>query len=68
MIFNENNPKVCGLCRHARPLFDKKSMACARKGVVRHNYSCGKFEYDPLKRQPSPKNTPEFPPAEEFQL
>lgn len=52
--------KVCALCEHATRLCGgERDYLCVRKGVVKSNYHCPKFSFDPLKRVPLPR--PAFP-------
>lgn len=61
-------PPACEYCTHGTLAADKKTVLCAKKGVMRYNSSCKKFSYDPLKRQPKrPMDLPEFE-ADEFKL
>ena len=50
---------ACELCRHGKLAPDGQSVLCARRGVMRRQSSCKKYEYDPLKRQP--RRTPLLP-------
>ena len=51
MLFRKETEKRCKLCEHAINI-DESDMLCKKYGVVSCNYSCKKFEYDPLKRIP----------------
>lgn len=51
--------RVCAYCEFATVLEDGQNVLCNKKGVVRDNYSCRKFIYDPLKRKPVCR--PKFP-------
>ena len=42
----------CSYCAHGRIAPDKESVLCKKSGLVDIDYSCRKFRYDPLKRQP----------------
>ena len=42
----------CSYCVHGRLAPDKESVLCKKSGLVDIDYSCRKFKYDPLKRQP----------------
>ncbi len=53
--------KQCGLCEIGRPAPDGKSVLCIRKGVMPLEARCGRFRYDPLKREPK------LPPKQKFE-
>lgn len=42
----------CSYCVHGRIAPDKESVLCKKSGLTDLDYSCKKFKYDPLKRQP----------------
>ena len=46
---------------------DGKSVLCIRKGVMPLDARCGKFRYDPLKREPKLPPKPQFAAAD-FEL
>lgn len=43
----------CSYCTHGRIAPNKESILCKKSGLVDVDYSCKKFKYDPLKRQPT---------------
>ena len=43
---------ICAYCEYAVPVFDEDSALCEKNGIVRKDYSCKKFSYDPQKRVP----------------
>ena len=45
-------PASCSYCVHGRIAPNKESILCKKAGLVDVDYSCKKFKYDPLKRQP----------------
>lgn len=47
--------RFCAFCEHASPLIDDTEMLCFHRGVVGKRFTCRKFIYDPLKRQPRRK-------------
>lgn len=49
---NPNYERICAFCENATGIFDPDIMVCKRKGLVPKSYSCRKFAYDPIKRQP----------------
>lgn len=44
--------KVCLFCENATILKSDNSILCKYNGIVSEDYSCRKYVYDPLKRQP----------------
>ncbi len=48
-------PHICAYCEHAKRLQTNDQMLCPKKGVVEGGYSCHRFHYDPLKRNPHPQ-------------
>ena len=47
-----NSENICRFCAHARLLCDSDNVLCETKGIVSEDYSCKKFAYDFLKRDP----------------
>lgn len=66
--FTLQNEKVCRLCEHGRLSYDKSAVVCMKKGVVDPDGFCGKYVYDPLKRQPKIKMSGESFNSENFKL
>ncbi len=59
--------KKCALCEVGRLSADGKSVFCEKKGVMDPDDKCGRFKYDPLKREPFlPKK--QVHSADEFSL
>lgn len=56
-IFGKNSPR-CGNCELGEPSKDEAYIFCDKKGIVKSDYKCRHFKYDPLKR--IPKATPEI--------
>ena len=53
--------KICLFCENASRLKDTEDVICRIKGVVSLDFSCRKFVYDPLKREPAQRPVlPEF--------
>ena len=50
-LFDENIDPRCAYCAKGAPL-EEGRVLCAKKGVVRADSHCGRFQYDPLKRVP----------------
>ena len=51
-MFSSDITVSCALCEYANHLQDVNFVLCSKKGVVSADFSCKKFSYDPLKRQP----------------
>ena len=47
----------CSYCTHGRISPNKESVLCKKSGFVDIDYSCRRFKYDPLKRQPQRPRT-----------
>lgn len=57
----------CRLCVHSAEA-DGDTCLCTKKGIVSAGGKCHRYEYDPLKRVPSPRRKLEERDAEEFSL
>ncbi len=69
MLFNKNIEPSCSYCKHGRKISETE-MICRKHGIVSRASHCGKFFYDPFKRQPPEPvtlNTEKFSP-EDFEL
>lgn len=42
----------CSYCEYGKTAPDGESVLCKKRGVVEKDFSCRKFSYDILKRQP----------------
>lgn len=64
---SEISPK-CEYCVHGRLSPDGETVLCPKKGVMRREDSCRRYQYDILKRKP--RKAPELPSfsAEDFEL
>lgn len=54
--------RFCAFCEYGTPVPGADGgddVVCPKKGVVRADYVCRKFRYDPLKR--NPKEKPRLP-------
>ncbi len=51
MLFRKNMPGSCAYCKHGTKL-DKDQILCTKRGIVDISSACGRFKYDPCKRQP----------------
>ncbi len=50
--FDKKMAPKCDYCQFGKRAKDGNKVLCEKKGLVDSNYSCGKFEYSPLKRIP----------------
>lgn len=64
-LFGKSIDKICEYCVNGSKS-DNGKILCIKLGVVNPDYSCKKFNYDPLKRKPSRVNhkLPEFKPED----
>ena len=53
MLFRKHIEPHCIYCTRSIKLSDRE-VACRHHGVMPGGESCGKFQYDPLKRVPPP--------------
>lgn len=51
--------KHCKYCEKASALHDSDTMLCEKKGIVNASQKCRSFRYDPLKREPKIKKSPD---------
>lgn len=52
-ILNEKEiSPSCSYCMHGKCSPDGETVLCKKKGIVEKDFSCKKFSYDVLKRQP----------------
>ena len=52
--------KACASCEYASLLHLTDQVLCSRRGIVDADFSCRRFSYDPLKRNPKPFPQPEL--------
>lgn len=67
-FFGSNIEPACGYCKKGRANSDDSMIICKNKGIVEAFFSCKNFEYDPLKRIPSPQATLPTYSNEDFML
>jgi hypothetical protein len=69
MLFRKKIERSCFYCAYGTKL-DEETVLCTKRGVVRPDIKCLKFEYDPLKRVPPKPKAPDFEryEAEDFSL
>ncbi len=51
-ILGSGHDPSCAICEYGRPSADAQRVLCKKKGVTSPSFSCKKFKYDPLKREP----------------
>lgn len=51
MLFNKKIEPCCSYCDSGVKI-SPTEVACIRRGIVSASGSCGKFKYDPLRREP----------------
>ena len=51
-LFNKELEPKCEYCLNGTLAPTGTEYLCIVKGIVKPDYACKKFEYDPLKRQP----------------
>ena len=56
-LYGANIVPMCAYCAKGEMSTDKKNVLCTKKGIVDASYSCRRFKYDPLKRQPQRPRT-----------
>ena len=59
MLFRKKIQKSCSYCIFSTQL-DEETALCTKKGIVPVYKACRKFKYDPCKRIPLKKKTPDF--------
>lgn len=56
-----NDNRICILCEHSSALADDSVCLCRKRGVVSASHSCGKFTFDPIKYNVSPRKSVKVP-------
>ncbi len=51
MLFKRDMEPCCSWCEYGAKISDTE-VACLKRGIVSAAGACGKFKYDPLKRDP----------------
>lgn len=68
MLNEKDISPSCSYCAHGKTAPDGETVLCRKNGVVEKDFSCRKFSYDVLKRQPRrPRPLDKFN-AEDFEL
>lgn len=57
-LCNKNITPACEYCAVGRNLKEKGVILCIKRGVVKSDFHCKKFKYNPLKRVPKSNNFP----------
>lgn len=67
-LFSKKAHIACKHCRYGRKTMGGEKVLCTRKGIVELDFSCRKYQYDPLKRVP--RRRPSLPAftQEDFKL
>ena len=68
LINAKNYPQTCENCFYGRMSDEKDCVLCVKKGVMDKSFSCKKYKYDPLKRQPKRRKPLEKYTEEDFKL
>ena len=58
----------CSYCKYGKRSPDKENVLCDRSGIRMPDSFCGKFIYDPLKRQPKRRLVLPVYSPEEFKI
>ena len=67
-LFGNRITPACRYCERACPVGNEDSLLCSKKGVVKGDFSCRSFRYDPLMRIPRRPLELEKLDAEDFSL
>ncbi len=55
--FGSNIPPSCSYCVYGNRAKEGNKVLCEKQGLVAGDYSCKKWEYDPIKRVPKKQLT-----------
>jgi len=67
-LFGNRIPPACRYCEHAYPAETEDLRICTKKGLVKEDFSCRAFRYDPLMRVPRRPLEVTHLESEEFSL
>ncbi len=67
-LFGNRIQPACRHCENAYPTEDEGLRHCYKKGIVKEDFSCRSFRYDPLSRVPRRPLELERLEAEDFSL
>ena len=67
-LFGNRIPPACQYCEFASPAGNDQFRACSKKGIVRANFYCRHYRYDPILRIPRRPLELETFDLEEFTL
>lgn len=68
LLNNKSITASCSYCAHGKHAPDGETVLCMKMGVVDKEFSCKKYKYDPLKRQPRRPRKIEHFDVEDFSL
>ncbi len=67
-LFGKNVEPACEYCEFGNKTKDEQMILCIKYGVVHPTFSCKKYIYSPLKREPKPPiSVPKFN-KEDFEI
>lgn len=58
-LFDTEIPPLCEYCTYGRAAASNLEILCVKRGIMKSEFSCNKFKYDPLKR--IPRELPKLP-------
>ncbi len=62
-LFGNRIDPACSHCLHSNAVDGFHMLTCPLVGIVEPFFFCERYEYDPIKRRPSPlMNLPDFSP------
>jgi hypothetical protein len=67
-LFGKNIEPSCEYCEFGNKTKDEQMVLCIKNGVVSPTYSCKKYIYSPLKREPKPPLVVTRYKKEDFEL
>lgn len=67
-LFGGKIQPACEHCEYAYPSAEEEMRLCMKKGLVRANFACRAFRYDPIMRIPRPPLEIETFEAADFAL
>lgn len=59
MLFRKKMPRQCNTCLFGTAYTDHQIL-CTKSGVVADTFACRKYRYDPCKRIPPSRKSPDF--------
>ena len=52
-LFDKGVSPKCKYCKHGTEALGGETILCPKSGIHDPDFSCGKYKYDPLKREPN---------------